>query len=77
MKFTFAEKKMDSSEDLRAYAVKKIGKLDRFFRNEAEAFVTFSIERGRFRAEITRHRASDPPEQDTPREASSRGCTGA
>ena len=50
MKFTFAEKKMDSSEDLRAYAVKKIGKLDRFFRNEAEAFVTFSIERGRFRA---------------------------
>ena len=49
MKFTFAEKKMDSSEDLRAYAVKKIGKLDRFFRNEAEAFVTFSIERGRFR----------------------------
>ena len=55
MKFTFAEKKMDSSEDLRAYAVKKIGKLDRFFRNEAEAYVTFSIERGRFRAEITIH----------------------
>ena len=55
MKFTFAEKKMDSSEDLRAYAVKKIGKLDRFFKYEAEAFVTFSIERGRFRAEITIH----------------------
>ena len=55
MKFTFAEKKMDSSEDLRAYAERKIGKLDRFFRNEAEAFVTFSLERGRFRAEITIH----------------------
>lgn len=55
MKFTFAEKRMDSSEDLRAYAVKKIGKLDRFFKTEAEAFVTFSIERGRFRAEITIH----------------------
>ena len=53
MKFTFAEKRMDSSEDLRAYAVKKIGKLDRFFKTEAEAFVTFSIERGRFLAEIT------------------------
>ena len=53
MKFTFAEKKMDSSEDLRAYSEKKIGKLDRFFRTEAEAFVTYSIERGRFRAEIT------------------------
>ena len=53
MKFTFTEKKMESSEALRAYAEKKIGKLDRFFRTEAEAFVTFSIERGRFRAEIT------------------------
>ena len=53
MKFTFTEKRMDSSEDLRAYAEKKISKLDRFFRNEGEAFVTFSIERGRFLAEIT------------------------
>ena len=50
MKFTFTEKKMDSSEDLRAYAIRKISKLDRFFKNEAEAFVTFSLERGRFRA---------------------------
>lgn len=53
MKFTFAEKRMDSSEDLRAYAEKKIGKLDRFFKTEADASVTFSIERGRFLAEIT------------------------
>ena len=53
MKFTFTEKKMDSSEELRAYSEKKIGKLDRFFKTEAEAFVTYSIERGRFRAEIT------------------------
>ena len=35
MKFTFAEKKMDTSEELRAYATKKISKLDRFFKNEA------------------------------------------
>ena len=55
MKFTFTEKKMGSSEDLRAYAERKIGKLDRFFKNEANAYVTFSIERGRFRAEITIH----------------------
>ena len=53
MKFTFTEKRMDSSEELRAYATKKIGKLDRFFKTESEAFVTFSIERGRFLAEIT------------------------
>ena len=55
MKFTFSEKRMDSSEDLRAYATKKISKLDRFFKTVAEAFVTFSLERGRFRAEITIH----------------------
>lgn len=55
MKFTFAEKKMESSEELRAYSIKKINKLDRFFKTEAEAFVTFSIERGRFLAEITIH----------------------
>ena len=55
MKFTFTEKKMDSSDELRAYAMKKIGKLDRLFRNEGEAYVTFSIERGRHKAEITIH----------------------
>ena len=55
MKFTFTEKKMNSSEALREYAEKKIGKLDRFFKTEAEAYVTFSIERGRFLAEITIH----------------------
>ena len=55
MKFTFTEKKMDSSEELRAYSIKKIGKLDRLFKNEGEAYVTFSIERGRSKAEITIH----------------------
>ena len=55
MKFTFTEKKMGSSEELREYSEKKIGKLDRFFKNEGEAFVTFSIERGRYLAEITIH----------------------
>ena len=55
MKFTFTEKRMESSEDLRAYSTKKISKLDKFFKTEAEAFVTYSIERGRFLAEITIH----------------------
>ena len=53
MKFTFTEKKVQVSGDLRAYAEKKIGKLDRFFRTESEAFITFSIERGRHIAEVT------------------------
>lgn len=53
MKFTFTEKKMEASENLRAYAEKKAGKIDRLFRNESEAFVTFSTERGRFLVELT------------------------
>lgn len=53
MKFTFTEKKMAVSDDLRAYAEKKIGKVDRFFKTESEAYITFSTERGRFRAEVT------------------------
>ena len=55
MKFTFTEKRMGSSEELREYSRRKIGKLDRFFKTEAEAFVTFSLERGRYLAEITIH----------------------
>ena len=55
MKFTFTEKRMGSSEELSEYARRKISKLDRFFKTEAEAFVTFSLERGRFLAEITIH----------------------
>lgn len=55
MKFTFTDKKMASSGELRDYAIRKIGKLDRFFKTDAEAFVTFSTERGRFLAEITIH----------------------
>lgn len=53
MKFTFTEKRMDSSDELRTYTEKKVGKLDRFFKTESTAYVTFSMERGRFLAEIT------------------------
>ena len=53
MKFTFTEKKYDASPDLRAYAEKKIGKLEKFFRNESDAYVTFYSERGRDTAEVT------------------------
>lgn len=53
MKFTFTEKRMGSSEELRAYTEKKVSKLDRFFKTDSSAFVTFSMERGRFLAEIT------------------------
>ncbi len=55
MKFTFTEKRMGSSEELREYSIRKISKLDRFFKTEGDAYVTFSLERGRYLAEITIH----------------------
>lgn len=56
MKFTFTEKRIQVSDEIKDYARKKIGKLNRFFKNEnTEAFVTFSAERGRYRAEVTLH----------------------
>jgi putative sigma-54 modulation protein len=53
MTFTFTGKKFEVTDELRAYAEKKIGKIDRLFRNESEAFVTFKTERGRYLAEVT------------------------
>lgn len=53
MTYTFTGKKFEVTDDLRAYAEKKIGKIDRLFRHESEAFVTFSTERGRYVAEVT------------------------
>jgi len=53
MKFTFSEKGMTASEGLRNYAQGKISKLDKLFKTEAEAYVTFSVKRDGFLAEIT------------------------
>ena len=53
MKFTFIEKKLQVDDAVKAYAEKKIGKIDRLFRHESEAFITFGAERGRYRAEVT------------------------
>ncbi len=53
MRFTFVEKKVKASDSLRSYCEKKISKLDRFFRTESDAYITFSIERGRHIAEVT------------------------
>jgi len=53
MKFTITEKKVEIQDELRDYAEKKIGKLDRFFKTESEAFITFATERGRYIAEVT------------------------
>lgn len=53
MKFTITEKKIHVSDEIKEYAERKIGKIDRFFRGDAEAFITFGSERGRYNAEIT------------------------
>jgi putative sigma-54 modulation protein len=53
MNFVFTEKRVQVSDALKAYAEKKIGKLDRLFKNESTAYITFSIERNRNIAEVT------------------------
>ena len=53
MKFTITEKKIKVSDEIKEYAERKVGKIDRFFRGDAEAFITFSSERGRDKAEVT------------------------
>lgn len=45
MKFTFTTKKVELSDAVKEYAEKKISKLDRYFKTEAEAYVTFSVEK--------------------------------
>ncbi|MCL2081440.1 MAG: ribosome-associated translation inhibitor RaiA [Oscillospiraceae bacterium] len=44
MKFHFVEKKVSVPEEIHEYARKKIGKLDKFFKVESEATVTFGKE---------------------------------
>ena len=53
MTFTITGKKYEVSDELRAYAEKKVGKIDKLFRTESDASVTFSAERGRYTVEIT------------------------
>jgi len=53
MKFTFTEKKVDLPQRVHAYAEKKVGKLDRYFKTEAEASLVFSVEKDRNKVELT------------------------
>ena len=53
MKFQFLEKKLQIDPAVKTYAEKKVGKLDKFFRQDSEATVSFSTERGRCRVEVT------------------------
>ena len=53
MKFTFTDKKINLPNYVHNYAEKKVGKLDRYFREDAAAAVTFSVEKDRNKVEIT------------------------
>ena len=47
MKFVFTDKKVNLPDSVHQYAEKKVGKLDRFFREDATAAITFSVEKDR------------------------------
>ncbi len=53
MKFTFTDKKVTLPRSLHNYAEKKVGKLDRYFKNEAEANLVFSVEKNQNKVELT------------------------
>ena len=53
MKFTFTEKKVSLPKKVHDYAEKKVGKLDRYFKTDAEANLVFSVEKNRNKVELT------------------------
>ena len=54
MKYVFTDKKVDLPGSVHFYAEKKVGKLDRFFKEDATAAITFSVEKDRLnKVEIT------------------------
>ena len=57
MKFQFSEKKVKLSGNVHAYAEKKVMKLARFFEEDAEALIVFSVEKNRNNVELTVHGA--------------------
>ena len=57
MKFQYSEKKVKLPGNVHAYAEKKVMKLARYFEEDAEALVVFSVEKNRNKAEITIHGA--------------------
>ncbi len=57
MKFQFREKKVKLPGKVHAYAEKKVMKLARYFEEDAEAVIVFSVEKNRNKAELTVHGA--------------------
>ena len=58
MKFQFSEKKVKLPDNVHAYAEKKVMKLARYFEEDAEALIVFSVEKNRNNVELTVRGAS-------------------
>ena len=58
MKFQFSEKKVKLPGNVHAYAEKKVMKLGRYFDDDAEALIVFSVEKNRNNVELTVHGAN-------------------
>ena len=57
MKFQYSEQKVRLPDNVHAYAEKKVMKLARYFEEDAEALVVFSVEKNRNQVELTVHGA--------------------
>ena len=57
MKFQYSEKKVKLPGNVHAYAEKKVMKLARFFEEDAEALIVFSVEKNQNKVELTVHGA--------------------
>ena len=57
MKFQYSEKKIKLPGNVHAYAEKKVMKLARYFEEDAESLIIFSVEKNRNKAELTVHGA--------------------
>ena len=57
MKFQYSEKKVKLPQNVHAYAEKKVMKLARYFEEDAEALIVFSVEKDRNKVELTVHGA--------------------
>ena len=57
MKFQYSEKKVKLPANVHAYAEKKVMKLARYFEEDAQALIVFSVEKNRNNVELTVHGA--------------------
>ena len=53
MKYIYTERYFNFTDDIKAYVEKKLAKLDKYFKDDASAYVTMSMEKNAERLEVT------------------------